>query len=88
MDLNEEPIVRTSYLQEAMNDPHNVRLANDSPLYHAFLEVPDSGFVQKEASRNARNVLEGYILEDPNAVLACQGKTAEEARDILSQLDV
>ncbi len=62
---------------------HTVRLSNDAPLYHALLQDPEAPVVNLDEVREAKSRLAAIIDENPEAVLSCEGKTPEEAREIL-----
>lgn len=81
-------IVSTGY-KERGPDPQDVRLKDGSPLYYALLEndATNSGVLDKVDVQRAKSLLREHIGANVNAVLSCQGKTREEARSILENID-
>lgn len=69
--------------RESKLEPEDVRLADGRPLYYALLANPEALVLLPGEAREARQRLFEIISAAPDKVLACQGKTLEEARAIL-----
>ncbi|MEA2701449.1 MAG: hypothetical protein QOE22_158 [Candidatus Parcubacteria bacterium] len=69
--------------------PEDVRLASGSPLYYALLEDREGverGTISSEDSQQAHARLRDLFAANPERVLACQGKTDEEATEVLNAI--
>ncbi len=86
--MNEEPegppspqTQHTKMVQEALA----VRLADNSPAYHALLQDPNSPVLDQSEVQEAKGLLANLAEVNPELVLSVQGKTAREARAILEK---
>lgn len=77
-----------AYERERNLTPEQVKLADGSPLYHALLQTGETGVVSGDEAQRAQNELREIIAVDPEIALSCQGKTLEEAREILRGVSV
>jgi hypothetical protein len=72
---------------ERQPSPEDVKLANGDPLYYLFLEdAGGAGVIRPEDSQQAHEQLRTIFAANPDAVLACDGKSPDEARKILSEI--
>lgn len=67
--------------------PESAHLSEGQPLYHALLDNPDAITVSADEVHSAKSRLYQIISLDPEAVLACNGKTLEEAKAILESIE-
>jgi len=86
MGKEEKLIGPRAHEREAKLDPHDVRLADDRPLYYVFLTNPETLVVSPDEVREAKQELSRKIEADPDRVLSCQGKTLEDAKEILESI--
>lgn len=72
-------------------DRAEVRLADNTPVWHAFLPDPDAMVVDRVTEQNARTraraCLQACELKDSNVGALIQGKSPQEARRILEEIE-
>ena len=84
-----EPLIGPDAHERERNlTPEQVQLADGSPVYHALMESPTEGVANQDEARRAKSELREIIAQNPEIVLSCQGKSAEEAREILRGVSV
>jgi hypothetical protein len=85
MNVEKEKIIGPrAHERESGLAPEDVRLADGRPLWHVFLKDPEVPVLSLREERGARQSLLRLAADNPEAVLACQGKTLAEAKKILS----
>lgn len=75
------------YGRDKAPDARLVTLADGGPLYHAFLNNPDSPVMDKNDNHQARERAEYYLTKYPQEVMKCQGLDAEQVRATLEALE-
>ena len=66
--------------------PTQIQLKGGVPLYSLLLEKEPPAIVLPEETQAARDELQELFRLDPTAVRSCQGKTREEALEILREV--
>ncbi|EKD32700.1 MAG: hypothetical protein ACD_76C00162G0004 [uncultured bacterium] len=72
--------------QKQETDPLQIRLNNGIPLYHLFLDNPDSPVVSPDNAYSAREKLRQLAETNPDAISKLNGATREEAERIIQEL--
>lgn len=72
---------------ESREDLNDIRLDDNSPLYHVFLNPSEEGVVDHDNAKMARNRVKELTKIDPDKVKECNGKTAIEALEILESIE-
>ena len=87
-DPLENPIIGPrAHEREKKLTPDQVRLANGVPLYYAFLDNPNAINLSPTEVQSAKSRLSKIIAADINGTLSCNGKSLEEARNILESIE-
>ncbi|MDB5265021.1 MAG: hypothetical protein JWN64_592 [Parcubacteria group bacterium] len=72
---------------EAKPTPESVRLTSGDPLYYVLLkDAGASGVISAHDSNEAHDKLRTLFAADPEKVLSCEGKSTEEALEILNSI--
>ncbi len=66
--------------------PENIQLEDGTPLYFALLEEKNPLTLSTSKTQDLKSELAVLISVDPASVMLCQGKSFEEAKEILGRI--
>lgn len=66
--------------------PTQIQLLGGIPLYYLLLEKEPPWIVLPEEAQAARDGLQRLFELDPVAIRSCQGKTKDQAREIIKRI--
>jgi hypothetical protein len=72
---------------ERQPDLHDIRLEKDVPLWYLFLNDPDAPVVSAGETNDAKSKLGHLISLNPDKIRECAGKSMEEARNIINNIE-
>ncbi|MEK6847481.1 MAG: hypothetical protein AABY16_04930 [Nanoarchaeota archaeon] len=87
MNPNEMIIGPGAEERERKLTPEGITLSGGRPLYHALLADPNAAILSTDETREAKSRLSASIEADADAVLSCEGKSTEDARAILLEIE-